>query len=346
MNKYILFVGNHQKTGNRNIWQDLAEKIEKYFDQKVICTSNKNIRILKLLDMIFTIIKNRKLIKVGEVDLFSDRAFTWGYLSGKLLKKLNIPFIIVLHGGNLPQFAIRNPKQVESILRDANVVVAPSKYLYEKLCHYRKDIVIIPNAIDTHLYQYKKEKKNPKKIVWLRSFHQIYNPIMAITVISLIKKDGFDISFRMVGPDKRDGSKIDVINEITKQNLETVITIIDGIPKLQVGFELSAADIFLNTTNIDNTPVSVIEAMACGLCIISTNVGGIPYLLQNDEDALLVPPNNPEAMAVAVERILTEPDLAEKLSRNARKKAESFDWSIILPKWIELFESVANQHRA
>jgi glycosyltransferase involved in cell wall biosynthesis len=103
---------------------------------------------------------------------------------------------------------------------------------------------------------------------------------------------------------------------------------------------MSQGDIFLNTTNVDNTPVSVLEALACGLCVVSTDVGGIPYLLEHEEDALLVPPDDAEAMAAAVRRVLTEPGLAERLSRNARKKAEGFDWSVVLPQWERLLLEV------
>jgi glycosyltransferase involved in cell wall biosynthesis len=107
---------------------------------------------------------------------------------------------------------------------------------------------------------------------------------------------------------------------------------------------MSRGDIFLNTTNVDNTPISVLEAMACGLCVVSTNVGGIPYLLEHEHDALLVPPDDPAAVATAVRRLLTEPDLAEQLSRNARQKAEKFDWSIILPQWEALLISVLTRN--
>jgi glycosyltransferase involved in cell wall biosynthesis len=78
--------------------------------------------------------------------------------------------------------------------------------------------------------------------------------------------------------------------------------------------------------------------------VVSTNVGGIPYLLNNEKDALLVPPNDPEAMATAVRRILTEPGLAARLSQNARCKVEQFEWSVILPQWEALFSEIINQH--
>ncbi|RIK26321.1 MAG: glycosyl transferase family 1, partial [Chloroflexi bacterium] len=126
-------------------------------------------------------------------------------------------------------------------------------------------------------------------------------------------------------------------------NLQAHVSYIAGVPKEEVPAWLQRGDIFLNTTNVDNTPVSVIEAMACGLCVVRTNVGGIPYLLDHEQDALLVPPNDPDAMADAVRRILTEPGLAERLSRNARRKAEQFDWETILPQWERLLTEVAQR---
>lgn len=62
-------------------------------------------------------------------------------------------------------------------------------------------------------------------------------------------------------------------------------------------------DILLKATNVENTPISVLEAMACRLCIVSTDVGGIPYLMKNEENALLMPPDDPQAMAGAIHHI-------------------------------------------
>jgi glycosyltransferase involved in cell wall biosynthesis len=115
--------------------------------------------------------------------------------------------------------------------------------------------------------------------------------------------------------------------------LEDRVSLPGNVPKQRVPQALNSGDIFLNTTNVDNTPVSVIEAMACGLCVVSTNVGGLPHLLESGQDSLLVQPSQPSAMAAAVRQILSEPALAERLSRNARAKAEQFDWSNILPQW-------------
>jgi len=145
----------------------------------------------------------------------------------------------------------------------------------------------------------------------------------------------------MVGPDKGDGSLEQTRREAEKLRVGQRLVIAGGVAKNQVAERLAAADIFLNTSRADNTPVSVIEAMAGGLCIVSTNVGGIPFLLQHERNALLVNENDPAAMAAAVRRILTERDLSERLSRNARHDAEQFDWSAIVPQWDGLLHSIA-----
>jgi glycosyltransferase involved in cell wall biosynthesis len=87
----------------------------------------------------------------------------------------------------------------------------------------------------------------------------------------------------------------------------------------------------------------VLEALACGLCIVSTNPGGIPYLLRDGWNALLVNQGDAGAMAAAVRRILTNPGLAESLSQNARRTAEQFDWSVTLPQWDDVFRSVTTR---
>jgi glycosyltransferase involved in cell wall biosynthesis len=91
---------------------------------------------------------------------------------------------------------------------------------------------------------------------------------------------------------------------------------------------------------VDNTPLSILEAMACGLCVVTTRVGGIPYLLRDGHDALLVPTNDSRAMADAVRRVLHEPGLAARLSRNARETVEGFGWQHVLPQWDALFRRV------
>src|SRR5262249_28011321 len=146
----------------------------------------------------------------------------------------------------------------------------------------------------------------------------------------------------MVGPDRHDGSKRRTDRLIEELGCTQRVTLPGRASKAMVPGWLAGNDIFLNTAEIDNTPVSVLEAMACGLCIVSTDVGGIPHLRQHERDALLVPRGDVGAMAQAVRRLMTDSALATQTSTAARRKAEQFDWSVVLPQWEHLLLNVSN----
>ena len=159
-------------------------------------------------------------------------------------------------------------------------------------------------------------------------------------VVARIVGDYPEVTASMVGPNKEDGSLRRCQNLAVELGVANRIAFPGSIDKADVPTLLANGDIFLNTSQVDNTPVSVLEAMASGLCVVSTDVGGISYLLEHERDSLLVPPDDPIEMANAVCRILREPRLAKLLSCNARRKVEQFDWSVVLPTWQHVLDSV------
>ena len=342
----ILLIGNHLLSSNQN--QTVVEQFAirlRNLGWTVYVTSKKLNKFNRIFDMSKTIIFSHKKYEIALVDVFSGQAFIWAFMSGCLLKFFHKPFILILHGGNLPVFAESYPDFVKKLFSWAIKVYSPSPYLKEKLEYFHPNIKIIPNPIEIKKYEFKQRSQISPRIIWLRAFHEIYNPSLVPQVVSkLLSYQIKELEVIMVGPDKGDGSLHKMVEKTQKLKVDQYIKVIPGVSKNQVPIYLNQGDIFINTTNVDNTPVSVIEAMACGLCIVSTNVGGIPYLLEHELDALLVPPDDPEAMAAAVQRILNDPELAARLSTNARKKAEQFDWSIILPQWDQVFEEVLNSN--
>ena len=95
-------------------------------------------------------------------------------------------------------------------------------------------------------------------------------------------------------------------------------------------------DFFINTTHFDNTPVSVMEAMALGLPVISTNVGGIPFLVKHNENAILVEANDSHAMTNAILSLINDNAKGFYLVKNARIFVEQMDWDIVKNEWKEL----------
>ncbi len=340
----VLLVGNFLSAirGTRSLCEDLALGL-KAAGWSVITTSSYPGRFARLLDFLLTVWRQRNRYKVAHVDVYSGLAFVWAELVCWALRMVCKPYILTLRGGNLPTFAKGSEHRVKSLLQSASAVTAPSMFLREQMHRYRDDIIVLPNQLYLPNYSFRIREHPAQKLIWFRAFHDIYNPSLAIRVVSLLTKSFPGVLLSMIGPDKGDGS-LELTRDLAlKLGVEDKITFTGLIPKNTVAHWLNQGDIFLNTTRVDNMPVTVLEAMACGLCVVSTNVGGIPYLLENECDALLVPDGDHVAMATAVQRLVTEDGLAKHLSENARRKAEHFAWSNILPKWEKLLMEVAAQ---
>ncbi|MZP56617.1 MAG: glycosyltransferase, partial [Bacteroidales bacterium] len=197
--------------------------------------------------------------------------------------------------------------------------------------------VVIPNSIEIAKYPFKLRDQPAARLLWVRSFHKQYDPQMAADVLAKLLRNEPDATLCMVGPDK-DGSMEEFRKYIRQNGIENNVKITGRITKDEWIRLSGNYDFFLNTTNVDNTPVSVIEAMALGMCVISTNPGGIPYLLTEGKDALLVRPGDYQAMADKISSLIDDPNLATTLSKLARQKAESFDWNQVREKWLGLLK--------
>lgn len=331
----VLFVGNFTSGhgSNRTYSEEMADRLEMR-GWPVVRTSARRSKPARLADMLATTISQRGRYQCAHVDVFSGQAFVFAELVSFALRRLAKPYALTLRGGNLPTFAERWPRRTVSLYRAADVVTAPSAFLGNTA-----DVTEIPNAIDTSQYRFVQRQALAPRLVWLRAFHDVYNPVLAVDVLSRL---GPRAHLTMVGVDKGDGSLERVRIRARELGLDARIDLVGGVPKQRVPQFLESADIFLNTTNVDNTPISVLEAMACGLCVVTTNVGGLPHLVTHGIDGLLTPPNDADAMAQAIQHILDDRHLAASLSSAAREHALRCDWNAVLPRWEDLFASMAN----
>ena len=329
----ILYIGNKLKKQNVASISALGFFLEKegFIINYASCEPNK---ILRLCDMLWSCFKFRNEVDYVLIDTYSTQNFYYAFFVSQLCRVLNLKYIPILHGGNLPKRLQNNPRLSGLLFKNAYKNVAPSLYLKTIFEAYGyKNIVHIPNTIEINNYPFEKREFKNIRLLWVRSFSEIYNPELAVKVLKILKEEGFDASLTMVGPDA-DGSLKNVRSLADSLDVRVVFT--GKLPKKE-WIELSKShNIFINTTNFDNMPVSVIEAMALGLPVVSTNVGGMPYLIEDKVDGVLVNPNSVSEFVSAIKKLLQDTNETYEMAKKARRKVENFDWSVVKAKWFSV----------
>jgi glycosyltransferase involved in cell wall biosynthesis len=334
--KSILYIGNDlsKSTNYKTMMSTLTNLLIK--DEFIVDkSSSKNNKLLRLLDMCFSIIKKRKKTDYLLIDTFSTSNFYYAFLTSQLARFFNLKYIPILHGGNLPSRISKSINLSNLIFKNSYYNVAPSNYLKSEFEKRGYKTLFIPNVLEIEKYQFKERKDLQPKILWVRAFKHLYNPLLAIEVLKIIKEKYSEVTLCMIGPVK--DASFDLVKEkVIQEGLDSNIEFTGVLSKDKWHERSKDFDIFINTTNFDNTPVSVMEAMALGLPIISTNVGGMPYLIQNGKDGILVEKENEKLMAEEVIKLIENG--AHDMILSARKKAESFAWENVKKKWLEILK--------
>lgn len=333
----VLLIGNFlfASGGAWGVCESLAVQLERR-GWNVITASSHRARWKRLIDMVRTTWRRRLEYEVAHVDVYSGQSFLWAEAVCWALRRAAKPYVLTLHGGNLPSFGRRWPARVRRLLRGARAVTTPSGYLHAEMKRYRPDLQVLPNGVEFADHRFRLRSDPQPHLIWVRAFHRIYNPSLAIRVVAMLKSAYSGIRLSMLGPDRGDGTLEEARRLARELGVEECVSWVGQVPKSEVPEWLSRHDVFLNTTDVDNTPVSMLEAMAGGLLVVSTDAGGVPYLVRDGENGLLVPRDDAEALAAAVRRALAEPGLAERLSGGARDSVQGFDWDAIAPRWENL----------
>jgi L-malate glycosyltransferase len=307
----------------------------------VMSVSSETSRYRQMADVISTVIRKRHSYDIMVLDVYGRLSFVLEDVASLLGKLTGKRVVMCLRGGAMPEFSARHPVWTRRVLGRADAIMAPSPFLARDLRPYCRGARVIPNVINISAYPYRHRREIGPRLFWMRSFHDIYNPELAVRVLARLRRTEPGATLVMGGPDK---GILPRVQQLARElGVEDAVRFAGFLDKEAKAREGDAADIYLNTNRIDNMPVSVVEACAMGLLVVATAVGGVPDLLTDGENALLVPDDDEGAMTEAVLRLLHEPDLTGRLSENGRRLAECSSWEEVLPQWEELFSEVLSR---
>ncbi len=333
----LLYIGNKlsKKGKNKTSIETLGSLLEiEGFSIKT--SSSQENKVFRIFDMMFYIIRYRKKTDFVLIDTYSTINFYYALIVSQLCHFFELKYIPILRGGNLPERLKRSPKLSKLIFDNAYKNIAPSEYIKSNFVKMGfSNLICIPNSIELDNYEYKKRSFENVRLLWVRSFAKIYNPLLAIKIVRQLKDANIEAELCMVGPDVEGGL------QETRAYAKALGVDVRFTGKLSKPewIELSKDyNIFINTTHFDNMPVSVIEAMALGLPVISTDVGGMPFLIKKNVTGVLVEPKSAEAFVEAIKAILDSPLQSDIMTSNARKAVEKFDWNLIKNQWYKVLK--------
>lgn len=288
--------------------------------------------VLRTVHQAWSALRWARSVDVMLVTVFSGRSFAYADLVSRICRIRGVPCAFVLHGGRLPEFALAHPRRVDRVLSRADLLVAPSRFLARAFARSGHDVRCIPNAVEVDAVAYRHRTRARPRLLWMRTFHDDYDPLLALQVLATVRETHPDATLTMAGADH--GLLPATRERARAMGLADAVTFPGFLDAAGKRRAFEQHDVFVNTNRVDNMPVSVIEAAAAGLVPVSTDAGGIPDLLTDGVDARVVPVGDAGAMAAAITELLDDPDLFAALGRGARALAERSAWPAVEQTWL------------
>lgn len=227
-------------------------------------------------------------------------------------------------------------------MRWADVIVAPSGYLVDVFARFGLQARAIFNIIELDVFAFR--ERRPLRPVFLTSrlLEPLYNTACVLRAFALIQQR-YPAARLTIAADGWLRPELEELSRTLKlRNAEFV----GHVPFERMPALYDAADIYLTAPDLDNMPGSITESFAAGLPVVTTDAGGIPYILTHEETGLMVPRNDHRALAAAAIRLLEDQDLALKIARQARETSRQFTWSEVREKWVGLYRELVGEAAA
>jgi L-malate glycosyltransferase len=233
--------------------------------------------------------------------------------------------ILNYRGGAGPSFFARFGWAAWPIVRMADLVTVPSAYL--ERCFTARKIAcrVIPNLVDLQKFKFSRRDVCKARLLVNRNLEPMYNVEMALRAFEIVKKGFPQARLEIIGS----GSQEDELKRWVAERGLTDVSFHGAIAHERMADFLDQADVLLNPTLVDNLPISLLEAFASGLPVVTTNVGGIPDLIGESGAALLVDPQDHGQMAGEIRRLLMDPALAAALAERGKVLTEKFTWPTV-----------------
>ena len=254
-------------------------------------------------------------------------------------KVLGKPVVLNYHSGEAPDH-LRRSAITRFVLRrlvDANVV--PSAFLRDVFQSFDIDAQVVPNIVDLRQFTYRVRDPLRPRLLCTRNLEPLYNHSCVLRAFARIQARYPAATLTLVGGGSQDTA---LRQEAAALHIENV-TFVGRVAPSEIHRYYVNADIYVQAPSIDNMPLSLLEAFASGLPVVSTDVGGVPSMLRHGVDGLLVADNDADALAYQVVRLLGDPALAHRLAESAYRTLAAYAWTVVRDAWLQAYSDAAGR---
>ena len=278
--------------------------------------------------------------QAGQVQIFhvmSNSGLSWHLFSMPVLliaRLRQVPVVINYRGGDADEFLQKRAWWVRLGLRRAAALVVPSGFLAAVFSRHGIGANIVPNIIDLQHFSPAKSAEAGANILVARNLEAIYDNATALRAFELVLRRLPHARLFVAGS----GPELPVLRELAAElGVAERVEFTGALDRDEMATLMRRCHLMINPSLVDNMPNSVLEAMACGIPIVSTSVGGVPYIVEHRQTGLLVPAADASAMAAAAIQLLTEPGLAEAIVQRATAAIDNYSWSQVAGRWREIY---------
>lgn len=267
----------------------------------------------------------------------------------KACANLNIPVVFTNHTSSFLKRVDQGRKVLDKMatqLRVADLVLAPSEQLAEatRRCGYTNPVTFIPNGVDIEKFSPGESRLRTRLgipddavvVTLARRLHEKNGVLYLARAIAQLDHPGLHLVVAGDGSERQAFEQI--IRDAGKQEQ---LHMLGGVANSDMPDLYRASDLSVLPSLMEATSIAGLEAMACGLPLVGTRVGGIPAILHHDDNGLLVEPRCPNQLAQAIQALVAEPSLRARMGARSRQRAiEEFSWQAIAGSTLHAYQQL------
>lgn len=290
--------------------------------------------IVKRIKAIFQLLSKGKRYDVFHIHACSDRGFlpaVLGVTIGRILKKR---IVLTFHGGGAEGFFRRNPKLVKRYLTRTSANIVLSGFIGRVFDQYGIPYTVIPNVLESGVSAFRARTEIKPWFISIRSLTETYNIKCTLKAFAAVQDKYPDATLALLG----DGPLRSELEQFATDHKLHNVTFVGQIPNTEIYRYLDGADIMVSSSRFDNMPVSVLEGFKAGLLVIASNVGGVPYMIEDGQNGYLFESDDDRQMADKMIAAVEHPESTLKMIDNAHCCLDNYKWENCREKLLALYK--------